>query len=355
MNSIDLIRALSVARGVPGFEDEVVEVIRKHADPALGIWEDSLRNVYLKDRDQSEHLPVIQLDAHSDEVGFMVHSIRENGTLKFAPLGGWVASNIPAHRVWVQTACGRYIPGITAAKPPHFMSEAEKRAMPEISDMSIDIGATSLEEARDVFGIRVGAPVVPHVTFEYDEPHDLMFGKAFDNRLGCAAVLETMRRLKGEELQVRPVGAIASQEEVGTRGASVTARRVKPDIAIVFEGCPADDTVVPSAEVQTAIHRGPMLRHLDARMITNPRYQRFTLDLAASLGIPCQEAVRTGGSTNGAPIHLSNLGVPVIVIGFPVRYIHSHWGIASLKDFEYGVELACQVIRRLNRGIIESF
>ena len=118
------------------------------------------------------------------------------------------------------------------------------------------------------------------------------------------------------------------------RNAGEIVKSQEADVAIVFEGCPADDTVVPECEVQTAIHKGPMLRHIDARMITNPRYQRFALDLGAALGIPVQEAVRTGGSTNGAPIHLSNLGVPCIVIGFPVRYIHSPSCVGNVQDFE---------------------
>ncbi len=135
----------------------------------------------------------------------------------------------------------------------------------------------------------------------------------------------------------------------------MTARHVRSDIAIVFEGCPADDTVVEPWLSQTAIHRGPMLRHIDARMITNPRFQRWALDLAEELHIPVQEAVRTGGATNGAPIHLSNQGVPCIVIGFPVRYIHSHYGIASLADFENGVTLAAEIIKRLNAERIRQF
>ena len=90
-------------------------------------------------------------------------------------------------------------------------------------------------------------------------------------------------------------------------------------------------------------------------MITNPRFQRFSLDLGEELGIPVQDSVRTGGSTDGAPIHLSNSGVPVIVIGLPVRYIHSHYGIAAYEDFSNAVKLACAVIRRLDANIIRSF
>ena len=355
MNELDMIAAFSNAFGPSGFEDDVVALARQFAPKDARLEEDSLRNLYIHRKENTGKNPIIQLDAHSDEVGFLVQAIRPNGTLKFVTLGGWVASNIPAHKVKVRTKDGGLITGVTAAKPPHFMTEAEKKQMPALEDMAIDVGASSLEEARDVYGVRVAAPVAPDVSFEYDEAHDVMIGKAFDNRLGCAAIQAVLAELDGEALNVDVVGAMAAQEEVGTRGASVTARHVKPQIAIVFEGSPADDTVVEPWLSQTAVHRGPMLRHIDARMITNPRFQRWALDIAEELHIPVQEAVRTGGSTNGAPIHLSNQGVPCIVIGFPVRYIHSHYGIASLQDFRNGVRLAVEIIRRLDGQIIRSF
>ena len=355
MNELQMIADFSNAFGPSGFEDEAVAVARRYAPKDAKIEEDSLRNLYIHRSGNSGNRPVIQLDAHLDEVGFMIQAVRPNGTLKFIPLGGIVNSNIPVHRVRVKTRSGQWIPGVTAAKPPHFMTDAERNRMPQVEEMAIDVGASSPEEARDSYGIRVAAPAVPDVTFEYDEAHDIMIGKAFDNRLGCAAIEATLEALNGEPLEVDVVGAMASQEEVGTRGASVTARHVKPQAAIVFEGCPADDTVVESWLSQTAVHKGPMLRHIDARMITNPRYQRWALDLAEELGIPVQEAVRTGGSTNGAPIHLSGQGVPCIVIGFPVRYIHSHYGIASLADFRNGVKLAAEILRRMNADRILSF
>lgn len=355
MKDIEMIKKLSNANGVSGFEDDVLEVAREYAPKGTDIKEDSLRNLYLKRANHKGNLPVVQLDAHSDEVGFMVQAIRPNGTLQFINLGAMVNSNIPAHRVRVRTVNGDYIPGIIASKPPHFATAAEKNRMPEIDEMSIDVGASSYEEAYNDFGIRIAAPVVPDVDFEYIEKHDLMIGKAFDCRLGCAAILKTLQELENEELNVDIVGAMSVQEEVGTRGALVTTRTVKPDIAIVFEGCPADDTFQPPYLIQTAIHKGPMLRHIDIRMITNPRYQKFALDLARRFDIPVQESVRTGGATNGAPIHLSNQGVPCIVIGLPVRYIHSHYGIASYEDFKNAVKLACEVIRALDEETIRSF
>ena len=355
MNHLEMIASLSNAFGPSGFEDEVLSVAHRYAPRDARVEEDSLRNLYIHRRENTGGRPVLQLDAHSDEVGFMVQAIRPNGTLKFIPLGGWVNSNIPAHKVKVRAKDGSLVTGVTAAKPPHFMTDEEKTRMPALEEMSIDVGACGPEEARDSFGIRVAAPAVPDVTFEYDAKHDLMIGKAFDNRLGCAAILAALEAIQGEETAVDVIGAMAVQEEMGLRGANVTSRRVRPDIAIVFEGSPADDTVVESWLSQTAVHRGPMLRHIDARMITHPRLQRWALDLAEELRIPVQEAGRTGGSTNGAPIHLSNQGVPCIVIGFPVRYIHSHYGIASLADFENGVKLAVEIIRRLDAKVIGAF
>lgn len=352
---LEMIEAFSDANGAPGFEDEVVAVARRYAPEGVGLQEDRMRNLYLRRPENTGERPVVMLDAHSDEVGFMVQCVKPDGTLKFMTLGRIVESNIPAHRVRVRAADGRYVPGVVAAKPPHFMSEAERNSLPSIDSMSIDIGARDAREAAQAYGIRVAAPAVPDVKFTYDEKHDTMIGKAFDCRLGCASILATLDAVRGETLAVDVVGAMAVQEEVGTRGASVTASAVRPDVAIVFEGCPADDTVVEPYMSQTAIRMGPMLRHIDARMITHPRFQRFALDLAESLGIPVQEAVRTGGSTNGAPIHLSNQGVPCIVIGLPVRYIHSHYGIAAYSDFENAVALAAGILRALNTDVLAGF
>ena len=353
--SLRMIARISDASGVSGFEDEAVDAILPYAK-SLGVTNvDSMRNLYLRRAKNNRDRPVVQLDAHTDEVGFMVQCIHPNGTLGILPLGGWVSSNIPAHRVRVRTRSGVYIPGLTASKPPHFMTEQERRAPLEMDSITVDVGAVSQEEAIRDFGIRIGEPVVPEVTFSYQEDHDLMIGKAFDCRLGCAAILDTLGDLKGEELNVDVAAAFSVQEDVGARGAAVTAQEIRPDIAIVFEGCPADDTCLEPWRVQTALKRGPMLRHIDARMITNPRFQRFALDLAEDLSIPVQEAVRSGGSTNGAPIHLTGAGVPVIVIGIPVRYAHTHYGISSWYDYENAVRLAQTVLRRLNADLISGF
>jgi len=353
--TLALIKELSEAPGVSGFEDEVLGVIRRHGE-GLGEWEeDAMRNLCLRRKGWKEGKPTLMIDAHSDEVGFMIRAIRPNGTLDFVPLGGWVPYCLPAHKVMVRNSLGEWIPGIIASKPPHFLSDSEKKQAPEISDMVIDVGASGDREIREDYRIVIGAPAVPAVSFEYHTQHDIMMGKAFDDRLGCAAILSVLRELAAEELAVNVTGAFAVQEETGLRGATVTGQTVKPDVAIVFEGTPADDTVMESYAVQAALKKGPMLRHFDSRMITNPRFQRFALDTAGKKGVPVQEAVRTSGATNGGAIHLSGKAVPVIVISIPARYIHTHYSVSSYSDFENAVRLACEVIRGLDGKCVAGF
>lgn len=353
--NLKMITELSNAKGVSGFEDQAVDIMRRYSEGLGVLKEDTLRNLYIYRNGNTGNRPVVLLDAHSDEVGFMVQSIKPNGTLQIIPLGSWVTYNVPAHKVWVRNAIGEYIPGIIGSKPPHYMSEQEKKSTLEFGQLTVDVGASSKEEAVRDFKLRIGEPIIPYVKFEYNDKQDIMMGKAFDNRLGCSSIISSLKALEEEELSVDVVAGFASQEEVGARGAAVTARVTRPDVAIAFEGCPADDTFVDSYEAQTMLKKGPMLRHIDAKMITNPRFQRFALDLAAKMNLPVQEAVRTGGSTNGGPIHISNAGIPTIVIGVPVRYAHTHYGISTYYDFDISVKLACEILKGINEETIRSF
>ena len=354
--NLKMIEALSNAKAPSGFEEETIAAARPYVEDIGPLKEDHLRNFYIGRHANTGGKPVLMLDAHSDEVGFMVHSIHENGTIRFVTLGGWNLNTLPSSKVLVRNALGEYIPGIIAAKPVHFMSAAE-RANPtlELKNLVIDVGACSREEAIKDFHIRIGEPIISDVRFSYDEKHDIMMGKGFDCRIGCAALLETMRRLKDEPLAVDLEGVLSSQEEVGERGATVAVRTVRPNIAICFEGCPADDTFTEPYAIQTALKKGPMLRFMDVSVICSPRYMRYTLDLAERLGLAVQASVREGGGNNGAVINTSLDGIPVIVIGVPVRYIHSHYGITSYYDFEASVQLAVEVVRSMTPEIIAGF
>lgn len=351
---ISFIEKLSSANGVSGFEDEVLDVVKQEVKERWNLTEDSLRNLYINEVQNSD-LPIVMIDGHTDEVGFMVQSILPNGLLQFIPLGGWITSNIPAHRVNVRSKTGEYHTGIITSKPPHFMSSSERDKKLEVEDMYIDLGVSSYEEVIDIFGIEPGAPVVPQVDFIYNEKTEIISGKAFDNRLGCAAVIDTLKELEGENLDINVVGSLSSQEEIGSRGSMITARRIKPHVAIVFEGTPADDIYRDKYSAQGALKKGPQIRHRDTSMISNPRFTKLARDTAKELGIPFQDAVRLAGGTNGGPIHLSNYGVPTIVLGVPTRYAHTHYGYASIEDYNNTIKLAVQIIKKLSWEIINNF
>ena len=354
MNTIKMLEEFANAFGPPGFEDDVVAVGRKYAPSGAHLVEDKMRNLYICPKNErDENKPVVLIDAHTDEVGAMVHSIKSNGQLTFITLGGWSPAVIMSAKVVIRNNHGEYIHGIVASTPPHF--GGVKNDGLTIEGMTIDIGATSKDEAMEVFGIGIANPIVPFSQFKYDQMRDVMMSKAFDCRLGCASVMDIMNQVVSLPLDVNVVGVLTAQEEVGTRGAIIAANTIKPDVAICFEGTPADDTFGHPDMVQTALRKGPMLRHIDVRMITHPRFMGFALDVAHKTGIPVQEAVRTGGGTNGAPIHLSNLGVPTIVIGHPSRHIHSPNSIASFEDYKNGVRLALEVVKALNKDIIAGF
>lgn len=354
-DSLRLIQDLSNANGISGFEDQVLEVARKYIGNTLDIKEDSLRNLYLYHKDHSGKKPVVMLDGHTDEVGFMIQSIKNDGTMKFIPIGGWFSQNVGAQRVRIRNAEGAYVKGTVASKPPHFMNPSEKNTVIEIANMVIDVGAISKEETIQKFKIEPGAPVVPDVTFEFNPMNNIMMGKAFDNRLGCACVLDTLAQLGNADLQVDLAGSLSAQEEVGLRGAQITARTIRPDVAIVFEGTPSDDNFTDASTAQGAMTKGPQIRHRDSSMIGNPRFIKFARDIARKENIQFQDAVRESGGTDAGNIHLAHTGVPTVVIGIPVRYAHTHYCYSSYNDYKEAVRWAIAIIKNLDRDIIEGF
>ena len=341
---------ISDAFGPSGFEEEVIRTIAGYCGK-FEVKNDAMNNLYVRMPGKQEEKPVVQLDAHTDECGVMVQTIHDNGCLGIIMLGGFVLTNVPAHTVVIRTRSGKKIRGITTSKPVHFMNEKERASQSlDIETIYVDIGATSRKEAEEVFGVSVGDPMMPDVQFAYDEEHEICLGKAFDNRAGCACIVDTMNRLYGERenLAVNVVGAFASQEEVGTRGAAVTAQVVKPDMAIVFEGSPSDDFYFSATQAQCRMKGGVQIRRLDKSYISNPAFMEYAIELAGKYGIPYQETVRRGGSTNAGKISLTNKAVPVLVLGVPSRYVHTHYNFCAKADLEAAVDLAVQVIREMD-------
>lgn len=352
--AIEMLKAFSNANATSGFEEEFVKLFTETVKPYANLEVDGMLNVYASKKENKGKRPVIQLDAHSDAVGFITQAVRPNGLIKFVPLGGWVKYNIPALKVKIRNQDGDYIPGVVATKPPHFMTAAERNQVPDVADMSIDVGSLSREETIKDFKIDTGCPIFVDVDCQYNERTGLFFGKDFDDRFGAGAMVGILNELQGEETNFDVVGALSAQEEVGLRGAYVTARKVKPDLAIVLESCPADDTFTPEWLSQTGLKRGVMLRDMDTTFLPNPKFQQYACDLADKNNIPYTRSVRTGGGQDGAAIYYEN-GAPTIVIGIPVRYEHSPYCFTAYSDFKASVDLACAIIRDLDQEKLASF
>ncbi|BDR59564.1 M42 family metallopeptidase [Xylocopilactobacillus apicola] len=353
-SEIELIKSFSNLNGVPGFEQEVAKFFQSKVSKFGETRIDGMFNSYVNRKENTGNNPVVQLDAHADSVGFITQAVRPNGLLKFVPLGGWVPTNIPAMKVRVKNQAGEYVKGVVATKPPHFMTPEERNAVPQIADLSIDVGSRSREETINDFKIDTGCPIVVDVDCEYFEQKRIFLGKDFDNRLGASALVALLDQLAGQDLNVDISAALSTQEEVGCRGAEVTVRNINPDLAIVFEGCPCDDTFSPEWLIQAGLKKGPMLRDLDTSFIANPAFEEFAVKVAKENQIPYTRSVRTGGGVNGAALHYYR-GAPTIVIGIPVRYEHTAYNWASLDDFQNSVRLAASIIQALDADVIKSF
>ena len=354
MERIELIKKLSNAEGISGFEDNVLEIIKNEISDIYNVEKDSMNNLYINNiLKENRKKPLVMLEAHSDEVGFMVQSIEANGLLKFIPIGGWSSSQVQAHKVKVLTNDGKYIKGIISSTPVHFLKGDGKM---ELKDMFVDIGVFSYDEAKEK-GIEVGSPIVPDVECEFLSEQNLFLGKAFDDRIGCAIITEVMKDIKNDldNLEVEVTGVLSSQEEVGLRGAIVSSQKVCPDLAIVLEAPPADDTFRNKFSSQGGLKKGVQIRHIDPTMIANPKFVKFIKDVAKKYNIKYQETVRESGGTNAGKIHLENLGIPTVVLGVPTRYAHSHHGFVSLDDYESTLELVKKLLKELNENIIKNF
>jgi putative aminopeptidase FrvX len=352
MESLQLLKSLTEAFGPSGFEESVHEAAKSYVPAGYITERDSIMNFYIKKKAKpAPSLPTVLLDAHADEIGLIVQAVKPNGTMSFLPLGGWVPATLSGQRMRLRNRDGGFVTGIIGAKMHHFGGAEE--GPPKLENMFIDIGAASKAEAEEVYKIFPGCPAVPHSEFE--QQGDRLIAKAFDDRMGCAAVVEVMNAVKNKKFPFNVTGTFSAQEEVGIRGAKVAVNRVKPDFVICFEGAPADDTLVEPALIQTRLGGGPMLRLIDGGMITNPRVIAFAREAAVKAKIPVQEAVRARGSTNGSWYHLANEGVPVLVISCPTRYAHSHHSMISLSDYHGCVKLAAAVLDGLDEKIIRNF
>ncbi len=343
------LKALTEAHGVPGYETEVRAVLRGYMAPLGELSQDKLGSLICQ---RAGDGPRVMLAGHMDEIGLIVTHIDDNGFLKFLQLGGWWDQTILSQRVIVKTHRGDVV-GVVGAKPPHLISAEERSKMVEKKDMYIDIGSTSKEET-EAAGVRVGDPVVPDSRFAVMANGKTYLSKAFDNRVGCAVVIDVLRHFAAAGGNPNDLyGVQTVMEEVGLRGATTSGRAVDPDVAIIIESDIAGDVPgIRKEQSSTRLGGGPALSVFDARMIPNTKLRDLVIDTAAALDIPLQLSNMPGGATDGGAIHMNKIGVPTVVVGVPSRHIHSHGSIIHRDDYDNTVKLVAALVAKLDAATV---
>lgn len=350
-NSVDLLESLSNAHSVSGYEDEVREIFIAETEGTGTLGADRTGSIY---REKGTAGPRVLVTGHMDEVGFQVQAITSDGFIKFRALGGWWSHTLPAQRVFIKTEAGNKVLGLIATEPVHFLPESKRSQVVPLTSMFIDVGATSREEVAS-WGIALGDPVAPATEFVESAKKGRYIGKAFDNRVGMAGAIEVLKAFENEEHPNVLIGAGTCQEEVGLRGAKTLAHKVKPDVAIVLEGPPADDLPgYPRDTGQGLLGEGVQVRLSDPSALMNPRLGKLVKEVAEKEGIPFQLTVRTSGGTDAGSFHLSGDGVPSIVLGVPARYIHSHQSMIELGDYTAMLDLSIALVKALDEEAVEG-
>jgi endoglucanase len=337
-----MLKELSELPGVSGDEHLVSDYIKKAISGHVSeITEDDYGNLIVRKGNPTR--PRIMLAAHMDEVGFMITGIDKGGLLKFKTIG-LSPQVVPGKRVII----GRNrVPGVIGNKPIHQSKKEDLEKIQEIKTLSIDIGTNSKETAQKI--VDIGALG----TFDTDfrEQGDFIYGKAFDNRLGCYILVQMILRT-----DLPLYYAFTVQEEAGLRGARIAAYRISPDLGIAVDTTSSGEW--PSEKdvpLYPELGKGPALTITDSSLICDRNLVRLIEKTATDHNLPYQFKRPMIGGTDAGPIHLTKEGVPCAVVAVPARYIHSPMSIASKKDVDTEIELLSLTVgNMLNEYAVKS-
>lgn len=317
-----------------GYERPVQDVVRKFAAQfSAAVRTDSHGNVIVAVNPEGS--PRIMLAGHCDQIGLIVKNIDDRGFLWVHAIGGWDPQVLIGQRVQVWTATGA-IEGVIARKPIHLLTADERKVVPEIKNLWVDIAVKDGEEARSL--VTIGDPVT--VVLGWTElRNNLAVGAAMDNKVGVWTVMTAARRAAERHPQAAIFAVSTVQEEIGLRGVQTSAHGIDPHLGIVVDVTHATDcpTIDQNQFGQVKLGQGPVLYR-------GPNVNPVVLDrlrsLATGASISVQLNALAGAASNdAAQLQLARSGVAVGLVCIPNRYMHSPVEMVSLDDLDRAAEL----------------
>jgi putative aminopeptidase FrvX len=331
---LNLLKQLSEVAGIPGWEDRVRDLVASQLDGLVDdVRTDAMGSLIAHKTGRG---PKVMIAAHIDEIGFYVKHIDEKGFLRVQNVGGFDTRNLFARQVTVHATSGD-LPGLMnpTGKPVHIATAEERKKIPEISELFVDLG---LPVAKVNKLVHIGDPVTLR---QQAGPMGSFFtGKAMDDRATVFVLIEALRRLKGKKARFDVVAVFTAQEEVGLRGAFASAFGVQPDIGVALDVTLAVDIpdVVASLAV-TRLGQGVGIKVMDSASISDRKLVREFSELAAKKKIPYQLEVLPLGGTDAGAIQRSRAGVPTITLSVPTRYVHTVTEAVHTSDLQAAINL----------------
>lgn len=340
---VELLRELTFAPGVSGWEDPVRELIRARVKKHGRTDVDNLGNLTLTVGKGDRHAIFV---AHMDEIGLIVSHIDGDGYIRVRKVGGIDDRILAGRTVDIYPRSGKApVPGVIGLKPPHLMKDraGEMSRVTAVEDVFVDVGTRSAEET-EALGITKLSPVILRKHFSVLQ-NDMVATRALDDRMGCAALIMALDLMDLNKLKHRVTFAWSVQEELGLRGAQALGNRLKPDYAVAIDSCTTGDSPMVEYHLSAVeVGGGPVLRMLDRMAFASRTMMENVEGAAKKAKIPTQVAV-TSGATDGAAIQIH--GAAMIALAVPVRYVHSPVEVMSLRDFDNLVKLVSLIASRI--------
>jgi endoglucanase len=336
-----LLERLCNASAVSGDEGEVRRLVLEAVRPVVDeVTIDALGNVLARKRGTGRNRPRVLLDAHMDEVGFMIAADEDDGVYRFETVGGVDARSLAGKQVLV----GRdHTPGVIGVKPVHLLDADERTKLVRADALRIDLGPGGRAAVGDraVFATR----------FRRLGPSVL--AKAIDDRVGVLTVIELLKHAP-DTLEV--CAAFSVQEEIGLRGAGVAAHYFDPDLAFAIDSTPAYDLPVhdgsENLRYNTRLGRGPAIYVADGSTLHSPALVSFLRETAERESIPYQLRQPGGGGTDAGSIQTARAGIPTVSVSVPHRYPHSPASLMRVDDWKNTLNLLHAALPGITRSLV---